>query len=113
MQFIFAIGEPFQPFQQLMAVMPPACAALLPRAYRGLMNDATSPILDFYPLHFESDMNGKKQEWEAVVKIPFIDERRLIEAMTGMCDREFSKSAFTNFCIRSLRERTHRGGEVA
>ncbi|KAI6855584.1 hypothetical protein KC334_g22350, partial [Hortaea werneckii] len=26
-------------------------------------------------------MNGKKQEWEAVVKIPFIDEKRLLGAM--------------------------------
>lgn len=27
------------------------------------------------------DMNGKKQDWEAVVKIPFIDETRLLKAM--------------------------------
>ena len=26
-------------------------------------------------------MNGKKQDWEAVVKIPFIDEDRLLPAM--------------------------------
>ena len=45
------------------------------------MYDANSPILDFYPLEFEQDLNGKKQEWEAVVKIPFIDESRLLKAM--------------------------------
>ena len=33
-----------------------------------------SPIEDFYPPTFETDLNGKKQEWEAVVLIPFIDE---------------------------------------
>jgi 5'-3' exoribonuclease 1 len=40
-----------------------------------------SLILDFYPQEFDLDMNGKKQEWEAVVKIPFIDEKRLLHAM--------------------------------
>ena len=46
------------------------------------MYDSNSPILDFYPTEFEQDLNGKKQDWEAVVKIPFIDEGRLIRAMT-------------------------------
>ena len=45
-----------------------------------------SDILDFYPREFELDMNGKKQEWEAIVKIPFIDEGRLLQAM----ERAFS-----------------------
>jgi len=48
------------------------------------MSDFTSPIHDFYPKDFEQDMNGKKQEWEAVVKIPFIDETRLLQAMACM-----------------------------
>ena len=45
------------------------------------MFDPNSPILDFYPTEFEQDLNGKKQDWEAVVKIPFIDEHRLLKAM--------------------------------
>ncbi len=48
-----------------------------------MMWDPNSPILDFYPQEFEQDLNGKKQEWEAVVKIPFIDETRLLRAMHG------------------------------
>lgn len=45
------------------------------------MVDANSPILDFYPTEFEQDLNGKKADWEAIVKIPFIDEKRLLKAM--------------------------------
>lgn len=48
------------------------------------MTEETSPIIDFYPTDFELDMNGKKQDWEAVVKIPFIDQDRLLRAMAGM-----------------------------
>ena len=45
------------------------------------MTEQTSSIIDFYPTEFEQDLNGKKQDWEAIVKIPFIDEKRLLKAM--------------------------------
>jgi len=34
----------------------------------------TSPVKDYYPIDFDTDLNGKLQDWEAVVLIPFIDE---------------------------------------
>jgi 5'-3' exoribonuclease 1 len=46
------------------------------------MTSPESAIIDFYPREFELDMNGKKMEWEAVVKIPFIEEGRLLSAMS-------------------------------
>lgn len=42
-----------------------------------------SPVKDFYPVDFKVDMNGKKNEWEAVVVVPFIDEQRLLVAAKG------------------------------
>ncbi|KAI8034695.1 hypothetical protein M5D96_012518 [Drosophila gunungcola] len=80
-QINFQLGTPFLPFQQLLAVLPAASCKLLPAAYHDLMLLPSSPLAEFYPLEFESDLNGKKHDWEAVVLIPFIDERRLLSAM--------------------------------
>ena len=64
-----------------MGVLPDRSKSIVPTAYHDLMTNPDSPIIDFYPRDFELDMNGKKMEWEAVVKIPFIDETRLLQAM--------------------------------
>ena len=77
----FTLGQPFRPYQQLMGVLPDRSKTIVPTAYHDLMTNPDSPIIDFYPRDFELDMNGKKMDWEAVVKIPFIDEKRLLPAM--------------------------------
>ncbi|KAM0452410.1 hypothetical protein ACHAO4_005621 [Trichoderma viride] len=77
----FKLGQPFKPNEQLMGVLPDRSKKIVPTVYHDLMTNANSPIIDFYPRDFELDMNGKKMEWEAVVKIPFIDEARLLAAM--------------------------------
>jgi hypothetical protein len=64
-----------------MGVLPDRSKSIVPTVYHDLMTNPASPIIDFYPRDFELDMNGKKMEWEAVVKIPFIDEKRLLAAM--------------------------------
>ncbi|XP_072560134.1 5'-3' exoribonuclease 1 [Paramormyrops kingsleyae] len=80
-QLTFQKGAPFMPFQQLLGVLPEASKDLLPQCYQHLMTSESSPIKDYYPLDFKMDLNGKQQDWEAVVLIPFIDEKRLLAAM--------------------------------
>lgn len=79
----FEIGKPFLPFEQLLAVLPAASKELLPEAFRGLMTNSSSELIEYYPKDFETDLNGKRNEWEAVVLIPFIEENSLLNAMKG------------------------------
>ncbi|XP_019512483.1 PREDICTED: 5'-3' exoribonuclease 1 isoform X3 [Hipposideros armiger] len=86
----FELGKPFKPFEQLLAVLPAASKNLLPTCYQHLMTSEDSPIIEYYPPDFKTDLNGKQQEWEAVVLIPFIDEKLLLEAMEA-CNHALKK----------------------
>jgi 5'-3' exoribonuclease 1 len=81
----FEVGQPVKPFQQLMACLPPGSSTLVPKPYRILMTSPDSPILDFYPKDFAVDMNGKKNPWEGVNLLPFIEIERLKSSIETHC----------------------------
>lgn len=81
LSFELELGTPFRPFDQLLGVLPALSKQHVPECLQTLMVDAGSPIIHFYPEKFEIDLNGKKSDWEAVVKIPFIDEKKLLSAI--------------------------------
>lgn len=64
-------NQPYQPFLQLLSVLPPKSNSLLPSPLSGIMMN--SNLLSSYPDTFEVDMDGKKNEWEGVVKLPPLD----------------------------------------
>lgn len=90
MEMNFELGKPFLPFQQLLAVLPKLSKDLLPESYQKLMCDKDSPLIDYYPDDFETDLNGKQQEWEAIVLIPFINEKLLLK-FAAIADKELTE----------------------
>eukprot|EP01080_Neovahlkampfia_damariscottae_P009331 gene9331-1418_t len=74
----FELSKPFNPFTQLLAILPSKSAHALPKSYQTLMTSKDSPIIDFYPDDFEVDLVGKKLDYKGVILLPFIDEKRLL-----------------------------------
>jgi 5'-3' exonuclease len=84
--FKFKQSEPFPSLAQLLSVLPPQSAGLLPKGLGELMTNPSSPIGEYYPSEFTTDANGKRQPWEAVVQIPFIDGDKLLDVVTKVID---------------------------
>jgi len=78
---LFELSIPFNPVEQLMAVLPSDSSHAIPDSGRWLMSDLESPIIDFYPSEVPVDPNGKAMPWLWVVLLPFIEEDRLLAAM--------------------------------
>ncbi|GBE79391.1 XRN 5'-3' exonuclease N-terminus-domain-containing protein [Sparassis latifolia] len=103
MDIKFNPGQPFKPFEQLMSVFPASSRQHIPSVFHELMLNRTSPIIDFYPATFQIDMNGKRMAWQGVALLPFIDEKRLLEAMSprypDMTDAERRRNTLGNNVI--------------
>ncbi|KAE8893120.1 hypothetical protein PF011_g23189 [Phytophthora fragariae] len=80
-----AIAGPLLPFEQLMSNLPASSANLVPEPYRFLMMSPLSPIKHFYPETFAIDMEGKRNAWEGVNLLPFIDVALLKQAIAQYC----------------------------
>lgn len=79
--FKFDIGTPFPSLAQLLSVLPPQSSTLLPAPLGDLMLEPNSPLISYYPPDFTSDPNGKRQSWEAITQIPFIESDILLETV--------------------------------
>jgi len=69
----YAISAPTVPFVQLLSVLPPKSADLLPAPLDDLLRSETSPMAKYCPENFPVDLAGKRQKWEGTVILPMID----------------------------------------
>ena len=105
MDIKFDVGSPFTPLLQLLSVLPPQSSSFLPADYSYLMTDEESPLLDNYPLDFSVDANGKKNSWESIVRIPFINEEELLVAVNKI---DHAKALTESERLRNIPGRDHR-----
>lgn len=96
----FDKGTPFPSLAQLLSVLPPQSAALLPKALAELMLHPSSPLIDYYPSDFTSDPNGKRQPWEAVVQIPFIEADVLLDTVQQILKKDEEKGTLLSAAER-------------
>lgn len=66
----FYRGKPFTPFEQLLCILPQKSSYLLPIPLNTLL---TEKMKSFYPDNVEIDLSGKKNDWQGIVKLPFLD----------------------------------------
>ena len=73
------VTYPLLPFQQLLCVLPPKSAALVPKPLDELFKKG-SILYKFYPDFFVINYDGKKKKWEGVVELPVVDPTLITHA---------------------------------
>lgn len=106
--FEFEMGTPFPSLAQLLSVLPPQSADLLPKPLAELMLHPSSPLLEYYPPDFTTDSNGKRQSWEAIVQIPFIEADELLNTVERIIEAD---SNGTPLLTQAERRRNQPGKE--
>ncbi|KAI9990834.1 hypothetical protein PInf_018446 [Phytophthora infestans] len=107
-----SIAGPLLPFEQLMSNLPASSSNLVPESYRFLMVSPVSPIKHFYPETFAIDMEGKRNAWEGVNLLPFIDVALLKQAIAQFCpdsqltEAERRRNKLQRLPIRIVRDST-------
>lgn len=94
--FRFSKSKPYHPFEQLLIVLPPQNSNMLPKSYAKLMNDITSPVIEYYPIDFELDVvEGGKHIYSEPL-LPEIDDEYLLSFIENikLTADEKKKNAF-------------------
>nr|ACD54753.1 5-3 exoribonuclease 2 isoform 9-like protein [Adineta vaga] len=83
-------SKPLKPLEHMLAIFPSKYARYLPKNWQELISDMKSSIIDFYRSDPAIDAHGKRYEEQYIVKLPFVDEKCLFEALKSI-DSTLSK----------------------
>jgi 5'-3' exonuclease len=90
----FNLESPALPFEQLLSVLHPSSANLLPKQYERLMTDPKSSLvkLGYYPTEFNVDYEGKLKSHEGIVLLPFVNYNNIHKYYTKTTELYIKKS---------------------
>lgn len=77
----FPADEPASPYIQLLSILPPDSARLLPPSLQALMTDKDSPVHYMYPLRVTMSLVGNKFWHECRPRMPTVDRQALVDAV--------------------------------
>uniref|UniRef100_A0A6C0D0N5 Xrn1 N-terminal domain-containing protein n=1 Tax=viral metagenome TaxID=1070528 RepID=A0A6C0D0N5_9ZZZZ len=103
----FSENEPNLPFVQLLSVIPPKSANLLPAPLNLLLTDSESILKPYLPdlKDIVIDTSGVKNLWEAKTILPIIDIELVKKAYANTIDRVHKDELKRNLAIFPLRYR--------
>ena len=90
--------KPFEPFLQLLAVLPPKSSSLLPEPINTIMKS----LPQFYPQEFIVDMDGKRNDWEGIAILPSIDFTKIKKEYKKLISLIHKKDKYRNRTEQTL-----------
>ena len=83
---VYPPTSPLTPFEQLLCVLPPFSGNILPFPLNTLLEEK-SPVKQYYPTYFEIDLEGKRNDWEGIAILPFIDLANIQNRYRNLLDK--------------------------
>lgn len=67
----------FHPLQQLVMILAPHQAGLIPFSLGNLLTNTNSPLIDLYPIDVETSVEGFNTDWQKDVYLPELEPNRV------------------------------------
>lgn len=95
----YGVTKPSTAFQQLLSVLPPQSAGLIPEPLDKLLTDPKSSLRKFCPEKLVIDLAGKRKEWEGITILPMVDQ----SIISRLCKKHVSFVS-TDMLKRNVKE---------